>query len=574
MQHAEKAAMKLTLLSTFLLLAMMALYGFGLGNFGFFDIQEAHLAQISTEILAKGIHAYPTFNGQIVHGEYPMVHMLQAASFHFLGVSPFAARLPMAIIGFLLVFVTYNSLMLLTTEKRFALLATAIVGLNVPMVLFAKFGLSTIVFWFFTLSATLLLIGSVFDLRKNYIRIMIAGFLAAGSVMTGGVGAIIIPLVIGGVVALVRPQPLHNLKQMSPVTFVLAIIVGLSPWVIGFVKAAGPEAMQAYAINMFNHSWPEELQTGIIYPKQLLYYFVSLFPWTLFLPAALMYHFRVAPRRLKAPEARVALPALCFVWLALGLGGLIFVKVEFGTIFYLMLLPTPVLVADFFDRLPEKPLKAWHAMYILPLGILGALLVMLMPQLLEAAKGDGSFATLLPHLNALIPWTFPLAENTLAYEMLDQHVKWGLLPVLVGALVLVGTLVGVFIMRHGGREAGLFVGGAMLMALSLGVLGGLPRVYEYKQQSLHWITKKISNDHNERTDHTIVYRTYLPSVRVDVPGKVSYIDNPYAALRAPGSRLFVVTDVDALESLKEKLPKGVKPECVGGYCLVELYRHH
>ena len=576
MNVTAKTNTKLSLLAGFLLFSILAIYTFGLGNYGLFNVTEAYTAQISAEMLKTGnATTPPTFNGEKIVGQYPLAHVLQMAAYHFLGVSAFAARLPFALLGFLFVLVVYNSMQHLIKQKRFSLVAAAVVGLNVPFVIFSKLGLPEGAFWFFTLSATLLLIGSIFDLNKNYIRVMIAGFLAGGAVLTGGLAGFVIPLVIGLALALLRHQPSHNLAQLSPLTYLLAAFLAIFPWAVGFAKIEGAEALLAYSLEMVNASWLGGVEQGRVYPHQLAYYMAGFFPWSLFLFAALLRHFRHAPRYLTHPEIRLALPAASYVWLVIVLGIFLWVEVELSTIFYAALLPTAILVADFFDNLAEKPLKRWHGVYLVPLCFVGAVGVMLLPQLIEAALGKGALFEAVPYLNMLSPWSLPVADTSTAYAMLNQPVDWGLYPVIVGALLLVGTLVGVFMMRHGGGyEAALFVGGGVLMALAVGAWSGFERVYEYREQPLDWMAKKIRRDHNEKTDHTIVYGADLPSVRFEVAGVVSYIANPVQATRAAGRTLYLITDTPHLESLKQYLPKDAKPECIGGYCLVEVYRLH
>lgn len=575
MNPPAKTNMKLSLIAAFLLLSILAIYTFGLGNYGLFNVTEAYTAQISAEMFKTGsATATPTFNGQKIIGQYPLAHLLQMASYHFLEVSPFAARLPFAVLGFLFVLVVYNSMQLLTKQKRFSLMVAAIVGLNIPFVIFSKLGLPEGAFWFLTLSATLLLMGSVFDLNKNYIRVMIAGFLAGGAVLAGGLVGLMIPLIVGVGLAFVRHHPRHNLAQLSPLTYTLAAFLAVFPWAIGFLKTEGADALLVYALQMANNAWPSGVVEGLLHPQQLGYYFAGFFPWSLFLPAALLYHFRFAPSRLTNPEIRLALPAVSYVWLVIALGVMVFVELELNTLFYMALLPTAILVADLFDRLPEKPLGAWHMGYIIPLCLVGAGALMLLPQLIEAATGEGALSGGLPYLNKVSPWLLPVPSASTAYAMLKQPVDWGLYPVLVGALLLVGTLVGTFIMRHGGHEAALFVGGGALMAIVIGTWSGFERAYEYREQPLYWMTQKTQKDHNKKTDHTIVYGVNLPSVRFEVQGIVSYIENPILALRAAGRTLYIMTDMNHIQSLKEHLPKGIKPECVGGYCFIEIYRLH
>ncbi|GEM_PF-5661677 len=568
----KKEQLKLTLLSTVFFAALAVLFGLGLGSVGLFDVLEARTAQMSIEMLKSGPLGYVLFNGQNVMGEFPLMHILQMGAFHYFEPSAFSARLPVAVLGFLFVFVLYNSMYILTADKRFALIAASVAALNVAMVVLAKIAVPDSLFWFLTLCSTLMTMGSVFDLNKNYIRVMIAGFLAGGAFLAGGYGGIILPLGVGLVLAFVRHQPAHNLQQLSPITFLLAAFLAIFPWAIGFVKAHSPDAFLTYFEAMLVNSWHTTIDPSLLHPKQLVYCVLAFFPWSLFVIPALTRHLRHGTRYLTSNLIRQALPAVAMVWFVFGMVGLVFVEVQLSTIFYLMLIPTAILVADLFDKMPEKPLQSWHVLYIAPLCLVIAAGVMLAPQWLEAARGDGALAELIPHLSHIMPWHLPLGSETTGYAMLGQSVEWGMYPVLVGALVLVGTMVGVFIMRHGGREAALFVGGGALMALMIGSWAAMPRAYEYKQQPLHWISKKIIKDQNPKTDHTIVYGVAAPSVRFEVPGVVSYIQNPSLVVRAPGRRLFVITDKSHLESLEGHLPASAKPECLGGYCLIELFR--
>jgi 4-amino-4-deoxy-L-arabinose transferase-like glycosyltransferase len=80
----------------------------GLGSTSLWDIDEGLNAEAAREMYESGNYIVPTFNFQPRTAKPALLYWLQAAAYHRLGVTEFAARLPSALAALGVVLLTYN----------------------------------------------------------------------------------------------------------------------------------------------------------------------------------------------------------------------------------------------------------------------------------------------------------------------------------------------------------------------------------------------------------------------------------------------------------------------------------
>lgn len=73
----------------------------GLGDYGFYEPHEGHFAGVAREMLLRGDWITPTLNGAPYLNKPPLLYWLIASSTALLGFTEYAARLPLAIAGWL-----------------------------------------------------------------------------------------------------------------------------------------------------------------------------------------------------------------------------------------------------------------------------------------------------------------------------------------------------------------------------------------------------------------------------------------------------------------------------------------
>jgi 4-amino-4-deoxy-L-arabinose transferase-like glycosyltransferase len=74
---------------------------FGLGDYGFYEPHEGHFAGVAREMLLRGDWVTPTLNGAPYLNKPPLLYWLIATSTATFGFTEYAARLPVAIAGWL-----------------------------------------------------------------------------------------------------------------------------------------------------------------------------------------------------------------------------------------------------------------------------------------------------------------------------------------------------------------------------------------------------------------------------------------------------------------------------------------
>jgi len=72
---------------------------FGLGEYGFYEPHEGHFAGVAREMVLRGDWVTPTLNGAPYLNKPPLLYWLTATSTAIVGFTEFAARLPLAISG-------------------------------------------------------------------------------------------------------------------------------------------------------------------------------------------------------------------------------------------------------------------------------------------------------------------------------------------------------------------------------------------------------------------------------------------------------------------------------------------
>jgi 4-amino-4-deoxy-L-arabinose transferase-like glycosyltransferase len=84
-----------------ILLVALIMMVFGIGMYGLYEPHEGHFAMVGYEMVLRGEGITPTLNGAPYLNKPPLLYWLIAASISVFGSSEFAARLPLAIAGWL-----------------------------------------------------------------------------------------------------------------------------------------------------------------------------------------------------------------------------------------------------------------------------------------------------------------------------------------------------------------------------------------------------------------------------------------------------------------------------------------
>lgn len=569
----------LSLVALGFFLATGFLYVFGLGGVGVFDVLEARLASISSQASSlRAALVVPALNTIPQLDIPPLLTGLQYLAYSLFGETPFAARLPSALALFLTVFIFYNSVWLLTQERRYALLTAATFALSPGALIAARLATPDALFTLFTLSATLMLVGNIYLRERSYLRLFVVGLIMGFGFLVGGIWAVVLPFFVGFLLAILKDHRGYNIASLAPFSVLLAAFLAIFPWMMAVLQDAGPETLKSSLFSLSHLGEFTATGPGAAWWVMPLALCLLTMPWVLFVLPSLLPNIARFFKGIDNPDPREALPALALVWLFMGLGGVTLVTIWPGVSLpqhILMLVlwlsaPVALLVADFFDRLPQHHLGLhWFGLlFLLAVGL--AAVFFWLPQMADILQGDETYNTLYQMFEAIglnLQVQDPFWRSVLAVES-----DWGLTPVVMGALLLVALLMGGYLMRHGAMEGVLFAYVGMWFVLFFGAQGLTAHVYDHLQQPLKWMSVKIKKEHEQKPARVVLYGIERPSVGYITGLRTYQARRPASAFRASSLPLFVLTDVRHMPALEPHIPAGASHECFGGYCLVELYR--
>lgn len=268
--------------------AAAALFLMGLGRLPLFGRDEALYAEAGREMLAGGDWITPRVNGAPFFEKPPLYYWLAAISYRALGASPFAARLPAALMAILTVLLTAR-IGARAWGPRAGLLAGLALATSLQMAMVGRMGIMDVPLTCLTVLALLAyerwhtgtgLMGGVALGVCVSMAILLKG--AAGLIPLGIMGA---DLAVG----VARKARLGRSMALSCGTALLAAAVALvlaAPWFLTMNARHG----QAFGSTLFLHEHlkrmlqPMQGHGGPVWSYFPLILF-GFFPWVMFVPA-------------------------------------------------------------------------------------------------------------------------------------------------------------------------------------------------------------------------------------------------------------------------------------------------
>jgi len=272
----------------------------GIGRLPLLGRDESLYAEAAREMYAAGDWVTPRINGVLFFEKPPLYYWLAAAGFRAFGVSPFAARLPAALMGLLAVALTV-AVGARVWGRRAGILAGLALATSLQVALIARMGIMDVPLMCLTMLALLAYAGWRTATSRMVIPLGAAFGLCVGLAVLLKAMAGILPVAIAGVHWLLcrrsphRPPAARGPRgwRAGPVlaSILVALAVSLAvavPWFYVMVKRHG----DAFVSTLFGR----EHLARIVEPMQghggfVLYYLpviaVLFFPWVVFLPPAL-----------------------------------------------------------------------------------------------------------------------------------------------------------------------------------------------------------------------------------------------------------------------------------------------
>jgi len=271
------------------LAAALVVLTLGLGEYGFYEPHEGHFAGVAREMVLRGDWVTPTLNGAPYLNKPPLLYWMGAASLQLLGFSEFAARLPLALSGWLGVVVAWKwsrDLWGGVAGRVAALMLSVAMGWFIfTHQLLIDALLSTLI-----LAMLYCLWRLVWEPRRTRYCFALYGLLGLSILAKGFLGLVFFCLGCAGLI--LSRRSLKVLKKLKPVTgagMTLAIVL---PWFIA-VEAANPGFLQYWLVNehlkrVVDTRWPPDYEVSSISPwGYLAVTALWCFPWVVLLPQTL-----------------------------------------------------------------------------------------------------------------------------------------------------------------------------------------------------------------------------------------------------------------------------------------------
>lgn len=356
--------------AAFVLLAAGAavLYLGGLGHFRLFARDEALYAEAGREMLASGDWITPRVNGGPFFEKPPLYYWLAAASYWALGVSPFAARLPGALMAIATVLMT-AAIGSRVWGLRAGMLAGVSLATCLQVIVIGRMGIMDVPIMFLTTAA--LLVYARWRHRGGLGSAAAFGVLVALGVLTKALAGALAPLIAAIHMAAHRGRG-RPPWLASALIAVAAFAVVAAPWFIAMGIRHGGEYGSTLFIreHLVRMAQPMQGHGGPIYTYMGLI-LLSFFPWIVFTVPAM------ASRRLAAGDAQAFWHSLAIVWIAAVLIPFSLVRTKLPG-YVTPLFPALALLAgaELDRRLRERGRAPWVAV-IAGAALLGAFVLIL-----------------------------------------------------------------------------------------------------------------------------------------------------------------------------------------------------
>jgi 4-amino-4-deoxy-L-arabinose transferase-like glycosyltransferase len=292
-----------TLFLLALLLLCSFLFFFHLGARPLWDRDEGEHASTSKEMLLSGDWVTPKLNGENFYDKPVLHYWFVAVSFLIFGITEFAARLPAALLGLGGVLITYG-----LGRRMFGptagFLAGVILATSPEYYMLSRTVVHDISLVFF-ITLALLFFYRGFQEEKHRRRRFLLFYVFLGfAVLAKGPVGIVLPAVIVGLFLILTKRP-GFLREMEIGWGLLIFLAVAAPWYV-LVSARNADYGSYFFIK---NNVMRFLSSRAQHRGPLYYYFPALFgglfPWSCFLPLALIGAFRGLLK--KGNEARLFL---------------------------------------------------------------------------------------------------------------------------------------------------------------------------------------------------------------------------------------------------------------------------
>jgi 4-amino-4-deoxy-L-arabinose transferase-like glycosyltransferase len=355
-----------------LLVLVAAVYLATAGVPRLFDQIDGQYAGAAREMIARGDWLTPTQDGIPRLQKPPLVYWCEILSLRLFGQNEFAARLPVALTTVAWFVVTAALVERLSSRRIFGICAALILATFLGTYLFTHLVMPE-PFSALFLICTLYGLVCALQTEPGSARdrwLLLAWFFIALGTLTKGLHALLIPVAIGAASYTFKRSTREVWRRffLGPHGWVLFFAL-VTPWYVAMeLRYPGSLADQLgneQLGNLFNHRWPVD-SDRVPLPQFFLEHVALLFPWSLFLPGAVVALWRSRKSWLNG-EGHVLL-----FFLVVNVLGILFAKIQD----YYLLISWPVVaigLASFFvsGRSLSRRLSSIPGWLLVAIGIAG-----------------------------------------------------------------------------------------------------------------------------------------------------------------------------------------------------------
>jgi len=408
--------------------ALLALLFAGLGRLPLIDPDEGRYARTAQEMIQRDDLVVPWLDGQPRLKKPVFFYWCEIASFRLLGESETAARLPSAAAaaGTLLWLFSFTRSRL---GESTALAACTVLATTPLFFGMARTTTTDMTLTFFVFGAAASLYSGIVEPVRSIRNLIIGGVCLGLGLLTKGPVALLFPgLAIGAAVLARRRAPITVAGRVTAAAWIMIAVV--VPWLALLFHRMGFEE----TLEIWRRETLERISGGLDHPESPVYYLMTspatFFPWSAFVPFALVSSFR----RLRRGDGM--LPFL----LAWTIGSFVFFSIGRGKLDSYLLPLTPavaILLATTLSGELIEPAVLWGGRVMLALGVALLIPVKLGHSLHESAGALGALS--------LTAAAFGLVIAGLAYAAALTHARLRVfvqpaLASLTGAALLAAVL--------------------------------------------------------------------------------------------------------------------------------------
>jgi 4-amino-4-deoxy-L-arabinose transferase-like glycosyltransferase len=303
-----------------LAVAFLALLLAGLGRLPLLDPDEGRYARTAREMTERGDLVVPHLNGELRLKKPVFFYWLEIGSFSILGPSEAGARLPSALAaaGVLLWLYGFARSRL---GERTALIACSILATTPLFFALARTATTDMVLAFFVFGATASLYAGIVEPGRSWGHVLLGGICLGLGMLTKGPVTLIVPALVVAVGAAARRRAPITVAGRAAAALGIMAFVAL-PWAALLLHRVGAEEV----LEIWRREAVERFVGGLDHPERFSYFFltspVTFFPWSAFVPFALVSAIRRARRGEALWPALLAWSVGGFLFFSLGRGKL------------------------------------------------------------------------------------------------------------------------------------------------------------------------------------------------------------------------------------------------------------